>query len=264
MENICKDLQDEYESLDAVVSGLSESEWDTVTPFDDWTIRDEISHIAYFDEAAKLSTVSTEAFNEHMQKMLEGIKDYDDMHKKINAVGGSLSASELLSWWRSERQQLIENYRKFDPKDRLPWYGPTMSARSSATARVMETWAHGQDIFDALKMTRPKTNRLKHVAHIGVTTFGWAYINRKLSVPENMVRVELTSPTGDIWSWNQEAENELITGDAEDFCLVVTQRRHLSDTKLVVKGEIASDWMKICQAFAGPPEDGPAPGERVV
>jgi uncharacterized protein (TIGR03084 family) len=264
MENICKDLYDEYEALDNVVSGLSESEWETVTPFDGWTIKDEISHIAYYDEAAKLSATSEELFNKHMEKMMEGFTSYDGLHAKVNAVGGSLSAQDLLSWWRSERNQMLEVYRSHGPKDRLPWYGPTMSAKSSATARVMETWAHGQDIFDALKIKRPGTDRLKHVAHIGVTTFGWTYMNRGIEVPPKKVKVELTSPSGEVWTWNTEEPDDIIRGNAEDFCLVVTQRRNLSDTNIDVKGGIAGEWMKIAQAFAGPPEEAPLPGERII
>ncbi len=264
MEKICQDLYDEYEALDSVVSGLSETEWDIVTPFDGWTIKDEISHISYYDEAARLSATSQELFEKHMEKMMEGVTGYDDLHAKVNAVGGSLSASDLLSWWRSERNQMLEVYRSHNPKDRLPWYGPTMSAKSSATARLMETWAHGQDIVDALKIKRPGTDRLKHVAHIGVTTFGWTYMNRGMDVPEKKVQVSLTSPSGKIWTWNTEEPNDIIRGDAEDFCLVVTQRRNLSDTNLDVKGDIAGNWMEIAQAFAGPPEDAPAKGERVI
>jgi uncharacterized protein (TIGR03084 family) len=264
MKQICKELKDEYESLDSIVSGLSESEWEKVTPFYGWTIKNEISHIAYFDEAAKISAVSEEKFTINMGKLLEGFTSFDDIHAKVHSVGGRLSAPDLLKWWRTQRNQLIAEYQKLDPKSRLPWYGPTMSARSSVTARLMETWAHGQDIVDALKVSRPGTDRLKHIAHIGVSTFGWTFKNRGMEIPGKKVQVVLTSPSGDIWSWNPEETNEIIKGAAEDFCLVVTQRRNLSDTKLDVTGDIAGQWMKIAQAFAGPPEDGPAAGKRLV
>ncbi|MBW1898520.1 MAG: TIGR03084 family protein [Deltaproteobacteria bacterium] len=264
MKNTCRDLSLEYDALDAIVSGLDESEWEIITPFYGWTIKDEISHIAYFDEAAKLSATSQELFGKQMEKMLEGFTDFDEMHKKVNAVGGKLPVSDLLSWWRKERTLLIKAYEKLDPKDRLPWYGPTMSARSSATARLMETWAHGQDIVDALKIKRPATERLKHIAHIGVTTFGWSFKNRGMEVPEEKVRVELTGPAGDLWTWGPEDANDIVRGPAQDFCLVVTQRRSLADTKIQIEGDTAEKWMQIAQAFAGPPENSPAQGERVV
>lgn len=264
MKTICRDLADEYAALDAIVAGLDDSQWEIVTPFDGWTIKDEISHIAYFDRAARLSACDADAFQADMQKMLEGFTDYDSMHRKVNAVGGQMPSDELLDWWRTERASLLEAFSGLDPKTRLPWYGPTMSARSSATARLMETWAHGQDIVDALKRTRPATDRLRHIAHIGVSTFGWSFQNREMAVPEQVVRVELTGPSGDLWIWGGADVREVVRGKAEDFCLVVTQRRNVADTGIETIGETAAKWMQLAQAFAGPPEEVPEPGELVV
>jgi uncharacterized protein (TIGR03084 family) len=129
---------------------------------------------------------------------------------------------------------------------------------------MMETWAHGQDVADTLGIRRKPTDRLRHVAHIGVTTFGWSHVNRGLKVPEVAVRVELTGPSGDLWTWGPEDAKESVKGPAEDFCLVVVQRRHVDDTALQVKGDTARNWMHIAQAFAGPPVTGPKPGERVI
>ncbi len=263
MKNICNDLEAEYNDLDAIVADLNDAEWDMVTPFDGWTIKDEISHIAYYDEAARISVTDSDAFAENMAKMLEGITDADSLFRKQNEIGRKMSSGDLLSWWRKERMALIEAYRSCGPKDRLPWYGPTMSAKSSATARLMETWAHGQDIFDALKINRTGTDRLKHVAHIGVSTFGWTFMCREMDVPAVSVRVELDSPSGDTWTWGAENTEHSVKGDALDFCLVVTQRRNIADTKLVCIGDIAKKWMTLAQAFAGPAEDAPAKGERI-
>jgi len=151
-----------------------------------------------------------------------------------------------------------------DPKGRIPWFGPTMSARSKATARIMETWAHGQDVVDTLGIERKQTDRLKHVAHIGVITFGWSHMNRGLDVPHVAVRVELDGPSGDLWTWGPEDADQSVKGPAQDFCLVVIQRRHVDDTQLEVTGDTACDWMLKAQAFAGPPTDGPKAGERIT
>jgi uncharacterized protein (TIGR03084 family) len=159
---------------------------------------------------------------------------------------------------------MLEALLKCDPRDRLPWYGPPMSALSFATARLMETWAHGQDVFDTLRIRRTPTDRLRHIALLGVKTFGWTYMNRGLPVPEEPVRVSLAAPSGDIWAWGPEDAANLVSGPAEDFCLVVVQRRHVDDTTLSVKGATARDWMEKAQCFAGPPVDGPKPGERVI
>jgi uncharacterized protein (TIGR03084 family) len=156
---------------------------------------------------------------------------------------------------------LLEALRPLDPKARLPWYGPSMGATSFATARLMETWAHGQDVVDALGLTRPATARLRHVAHIGVRARPFAYATRARDLPAVDVRVELTAPDGDVWTWGEAAVADRIVGPALDFCLVVTQRRHPDDTALVATGAAATEWLAIAQAFAGPPGPGRAPGQ---
>jgi uncharacterized protein (TIGR03084 family) len=127
-----------------------------------------------------------------------------------------------------------------------------MRARSSVVARLMETWAHGTDVADALGTSLPVTDRLFHVADLGVRTFSWSFTNRGLDVPEERVRVALRGPSGTTRIWNDE-ENASITGPVEDFCLVVVQRRNLADTHLVMEGGLARRWMEIAQVFAGPP-----------
>ncbi|MBI9075521.1 MAG: TIGR03084 family protein [Desulfatibacillum sp.] len=262
MKDICNDLKSEYDALDALVANLDDKALDTVTPFFGWTIRDEISHIAFFDEAGKLAATDLEAFNQQLQGLIEGIKDFDDVHKRVHAIGRKKNAVELMAWWREERAAELKALEALQPKDRLPWYGPDMSARSFATARLMETWAHGQDVVDALGADREATDRLAHVAHIGFITFKWSFVNRQASVPEKTVRVELTSPSGEIWTLGSGDTDQVVKGDALDFCLVVTQRRNVGDTGLVVTGDTARQWMEFAQAFAGPPETPPVPGQR--
>ncbi|MCD6586823.1 MAG: TIGR03084 family protein [Desulfobacteraceae bacterium] len=263
MKAICKDLAEEYAALDDMVKDLDDDQWNMQTPFFQWTIKDEISHLAYFDQAALLSATDAKAFAKDMEEMLEGFTDFTAMHKKVNNVGKAMSNSDLLAWWRKERAKLVAGFEALKPDTRVPWYGPTMSARSSATARIMETWAHGQDIADALKIDRPGTDRLKHIAFLGVSTFKWSFKNRELAVPEQSVRVALTSPSDELWAWGSEDSDHVVSGSALDFCLVVTQRRNPEDTGLKIRGDIAEQWIKIAQAFAGPPEDAPAPGVRV-
>ena len=269
MKAICKDLADEYAALDDMVKDLDTDGWQTVTPFYSWTIKDEISHLAYFDKTACLSATDSEAFAAEVEKILQGITSFDDVFRNVNAMGGAMSDAELLAWWRKERGQLVVAFESLKPDTRVPWYGPTMSARSSATARIMETWAHGQDVADALKIVRPATDRLRHIAFLGASTFKWSFKNRQLAVPDQPVRVALTapsyertSPSNDQWAWGPEDAENVVSGSAQDFCLVVTQRRNPADTGLKIQGDIAGQWIKIAQAFAGPPADGPAPGMR--
>lgn len=262
MKSICKDLAAEQASLDKMVKDLDDDGWQIKTPFFDWTIKDEISHLAYFDMAACLSASDPTAFASEMEKLIQGITGFDDVFDKVNAIGREMTGENLLAWWRTERKQLRKAFASVTPDTRVPWYGPTMSAKSSATARIMETWAHGQDVADALGIVRPATDRLKHVAFLGVATFKWSFQNRGLDVPGQAVHVSLESPSGDVWAWGPEDAQNRVAGSALDFCLAVTQRRNFADTGLVISGHIAGQWMKMAQAFAGPPETPPAPGMR--
>jgi uncharacterized protein (TIGR03084 family) len=257
MKEICKDLAAEGQALDDIVADISDDDWDRETPFGGWTVKDEIAHVAYFDWFAMLSATDKEAFQVEMTRLAN---DLENLFQITMEPGRSKTNAELLAWWRTERKAMIAAYLACDPKDRLPWHLP-MSARSSATARLMETWAHGQDVVDALGARRPATDRLKHIAHLGVATFGWSFQCRGMEKPEDAVRVSLKGPSGDLWTWGPEDAANQIQGDAEDFCLVVAQRRHFLDTRLEIAGETAEKWMTVAQIFAGPPARGPAPGK---
>ena len=261
MKEICADLAMEQEELDAVVADLDEAGWNTMTPAEGWTIKDQIRHLAYFDDRARLAATDPEAFKAYLQKSFQ---DLDAYLKHLENTGKDLSGAKTLEGWRRENRALIEAIAPMDRKTRLPWYGPDMSVMSSATARLMETWAHGQDVVDALGLTRQPTDRLRNVAHLGVRTFGWSFVNRQMEVPETPIRVELTGPSGDLWTWGPDEAENSVKGPAEDFCLVVVQRRHLDDTGLIVSGEIAKQWMLLSQAFAGPPGEGRKAGMFVM
>ncbi|MBU2514132.1 TIGR03084 family protein [bacterium] len=255
MKEICNDLREECQALDDIVAELDDESWSLKTSFYDWTIKDEIAHLAYFDYFARLSATDKEAFEKEMLILAE---DVENLFEKTLEPGRLKSNKELLEWWRTERNLMVEAYGKLDPKTRLPWHIP-MSARSSATARLMETWAHGQDIVDTLGLKRPSSDRIKHIAHLGVSTFAWSFSCRGLAVPDEKVSVDLESPSGQIWTWGTQSSANIIKGKAEDFCLVVAQRRHYLDTNLQVKGDTAKKWMEIAQVFAGPPVEGPNP-----
>lgn len=262
MKQICTDLNAEHEELEGLLNSLDDEQWDLITPFYDWTIRKEIEHLAYFDDRATLAASDPEAFQKHLAKEIFVSFEAIDIHTK--KIVGQRSIQDLFAWWQSERRKLLAVLEQHEPKNRLLWYGPPMSALSFATARLMETWAHAQDVFDTLKLKRQPTDRLRHIAHLGVNTYGWTFINKGLAVPEEQVRVELKAPSGELWTWGPEDTVQKIKGSAEGFCLVVVQRRHVDDTDLHVVGETARDWMLKAQCFAGAPAYGPKPGQRLV
>jgi uncharacterized protein (TIGR03084 family) len=261
MKQICEDLRTEHEELDAILSDLDEEQWMIMTASFGWNIKDHMCHLAHFDDRAALAASNPAGFMEHLQEIMS---DAEAFFIGLEDTGKTMPISELMQWWRTERNKMLEHYAAVGKKERLPWYGPPMSALSHATARLMETWAHGQTIRDALKLKRTNTDRLRHIAHLGVSTFGWSYTNRGMEVPQALVRVELTAPSGNVWTWGPEDTPEKLRGSAEDFCLVVTQSRHVDDTRIETIGETARDWMLKAQCFAGPPTDGPKAGERVV
>jgi uncharacterized protein (TIGR03084 family) len=173
-----------------------------------------------------------------------------------------MTPADLLAEWRARRDDLAAAAAGAAPDARIEWYGPSMGLRSFLTARLMECWAHGQDVVDAVDesgATRPATDRLRHVAQLGVITRGWSYRVRGRDVPDVEVRVELTAPSGATWTWGDPSAIERVTGPAEGFCLVITQRRHVDDTHLVTTGAAVREWMEIAQAFAGAATIGPAP-----
>ena len=257
MKRICKDLKDEYEALDVIVAGLGKAGWETKTPFLEWTVKDEIAHIAFFDGTARLSATDPEVFKGHVKALFGGRAE---ALAQLPALK-KMAYPDLLQYWREERTALVNALSRLGQKDRLLWYGPSMSAVSFATARLMETWAHGQDVVDALDVNRPATDRLHHIAHLGTITFAWSFTNRQMEVPQVPVRVELTSPSREVWTWGPEGARDIIRGSILGFCLVVTQRRHYADTDLVIIGDIAKKWMSVAQCFAGPPVMGPESGK---
>lgn len=253
--SIVADLAAEQQSLDEVVSDLAPERWDTPTASPGWAVRDQIGHLTYFDGTATLAISDEPRFLASLESLVSSSDRMDEV-----TLFRELAVDELLARWRANRARLLEAAAGLEEGQRVPWYGPSMSAKSFLTARLMECWAHGTDVVDAVDGYRPPTDRLRHVARIGYITRGWSYANRGEEVPPGEVRVELTAPSGaGAWTFGPEEAEATVRGPAEDFCLVVTQRRHLDDTDLVVEGEIARDWLSKAQAYAGPPTQGPAP-----
>jgi uncharacterized protein (TIGR03084 family) len=258
INEICEDLAAEHADLDALVATLDASQWDLATPAAGWSIRDQIHHLGWFDRNGVVAIDDPDRFAAAMAEMVSDITAFEE---RLSAEARAMSAVELLAWWRAARQCILDVMRAADPALRVPWYGPPMALASFATARLMETWAHGQDVADALGARREPTARLKHIAHIGVRTRGFSYVLRDLAAPDGEVRVELDAPDGSTWTWGSEGAIDRVTGPALDFCLVVTQRRHLADTAVKSDGLLAAEWLAIAQAFAGSPGAGRKPGQ---
>jgi uncharacterized protein (TIGR03084 family) len=253
LTELFEDLHAEHEALDSIVAELPDDAWNTPTPAPRWRVRDQIGHLAYFDETGRQAAVDPDGFVADRDRRLA---DIDSFTTHAERLGRELTGFMLLAAWRAARAAMLDALADVAEKDastRLPWYGPPMSVRSFTTARLMETWAHGQDVVDGLGLpidARPVTDRLRHIAFLGCATRGWSYVVRGRTPPDTPVRVELSLPSGDMFV-DGDAVGEVVSGSALDFCLVVTQRRNVADTALSVVGDAAAEWMSIAQCFAG-------------
>ena len=258
MQAMAADVQAEHDDLLALLRDLPDDQWDAPTTAPGWSVRDQVTHVAVFDDVARTAIEEPDAFVQLRDRQGGDVQRY--VHE-VNERGRGLRGAEMVDWSARERAGLVQALRAVDPKARIPWFGPAMSPASKATARLMESWAHGQDIVDALDLDRRPTARLYHVAYIGVRAVPNSFRTNGREIPTDDVYVALDAPDGDRWVWGDVDAANRVEGGALDFCLVVTQRRHVDDTDLVVSGAMAREWMLIAQAFAGPPGAGRVPGQ---
>ncbi|MBO9522671.1 MAG: TIGR03084 family protein [Nocardioidaceae bacterium] len=249
LEQVLADLTAEGDQLESLVAPLDEPGWRKPTPAEGWDIATTVVHLAWTDECAIAAGTDKEAWD---ALVLQAIGDPDGFVDAEAFAGAKASAAEILARWRGSRTALPAMLRAVPEGQKLPWFGPPMSPASMATARFMETWAHTLDVADALGVTLAPTDRIKHVAHLGVRTRNFAFGVHGLEPPAEEFRVELTASSGELWTWGPEDAAQSVRGPAYDFCLRVTQRRHRDDLDLVAVGDDANEWLDIAQAFAGP------------
>ena len=256
------DFKDESEALYKILESIPDADFEKQTLFKDWTVHDVIAHLHMWNWAADTALSDEERFLAFSKKIMGEMRKGRPFTEVTDEWLEGLRARPLLEKWRSFYQEMSERFAQADPKKRVKWAGPDMSVRSSITARLMETWAHGQELYDLLGLERVDADRIKNIAILGINTFGWTFRNRKMEVPSDVPFVKLHAPSGDVWTWNEENDSNFIEGSATEFCQTVTQVRNIADTKLKVVGKVATEWMSIAQCFAGLPEDPPPPGTR--
>jgi uncharacterized protein (TIGR03084 family) len=258
------DFRVEADELRALLLTLPDKDWDRATLFKSWTVNDVVQHLHASDLMAAASAAGPGSF-EHARAEIQALRDrgmsrLEETRHRL----GHLTGQRLLEAWHAQVIALCDTLSALPPDARLPWWGPDMGVRMFATARQMETWAHGQEIYDLMGVERQPTDRLRNIAELGVRTFGWTFSNRGMPRPEPTPYVRLMAPSGAVWEWNVPMTDNRVEGPALDFCQVVTQVRNVADTTLTVTGEPARLWMGLAQCFAGPPENPPPPGTRFV
>ncbi|MGH3329220.1 MAG: TIGR03084 family metal-binding protein [Streptomycetales bacterium] len=253
---LLEDLATERDDLHKVLGTLDPGGWAVATPAEPWTVRDQVVHLGFFDRVATLPATDPPAFEAELRSALTDYEAYMRGHLEDGPPPGG----DVLAYWAREAAAFDHAYRNLDPFARLPWFATRMSARSMVTARLMETWAHGQDVCDGLGVARVPTARLRHIAHLAIRARPYGWVVRDRQPPAEPIRVELTAPDGSTWTFEPEG-TQCVQGSALDFCLVLNQRRHVDDTGLRARGADAQEWLRIGQAFAGPPGPGRRPGQ---
>jgi uncharacterized protein (TIGR03084 family) len=258
-----REFLEEARSLRQLLTQMSEETWQQPTPFKRWTPWDVVAHLALSDGWALATLRSREEFGTEMHRVNAALASGLPITEYTRQRFDGLDGAALLAAWSAGFEALCAQFDTVDPQYRFAWFGPDMAARTFITARLMETWAHGQDVYDLLRVPRVYNDNLRSIAFLGVKTFSFTFVNRGLKPPTTAPFVSLTAPSGAIWDYNTPSDVERIEGLASDFCHVVTQNRNVADTQLKVTGEIAQSWMRVAQCFAGRPEDPPVPGQRV-
>jgi uncharacterized protein (TIGR03084 family) len=257
------DFRAEADELQKLLVTLDDSDWETPTLFKAWTVNDIVQHLHDSDLMAAASVAGPETFTRRRAEIdalrNTGMTRLQETRHRL----GHLTGKHLLERWHAQMAELSDTLAALPPTARLTWYGPDMGARMFATARQMETWAHGQAIYDLMDRPREPTDRLRNIAEIGARTYGWTFANRGMSLPGPAPYVRLQAPSGAAWEWNDPSQDNSVEGTALEFCQVVTQVRNVVDTNITAKGEAARIWMSLAQCFAGPPENPPLPGTRV-
>ncbi|MBT5107873.1 MAG: TIGR03084 family protein [Rhodospirillaceae bacterium] len=263
MQQQAADLRAEGDELYGFLETLTAADWARNTPFKNWTVNDVVGHLHLGDWMVVMTMTDPERYLEIRDARAAARARGAGATDSMEGLGPDIQQGPaLLAQWRDHYLKMCDAFAAADPKHRVKWSGPDMGVRMAATARQMETWAHGQEVYDLLRRPRDPSDRLKNIAVLGVKTFGWTFVNRGLTPPSDIPYVRLTAPSGDIWDWNDPDAVNRVEGSALDFCRVVTQGRNIADVDLTVAGEAATAWMDIAQCFAGPPNDPPEPGAR--
>ncbi|ALV39886.1 wyosine base formation domain-containing protein [Pseudarthrobacter sulfonivorans] len=256
LDELLTDLEQMGGELEEALNRLSPRDWNKPTPAAGWTIAHQIGHLAWTDRMSIMALTNHDEFDGAVTAALA------DPHGFVEtgAAEGVADAGEgLMMRWRSGREVLAVALATASPNELVPWFGPPMKPTSMATARIMETFAHGLDITDTLELPPGGLGGLRHVCHLGVRTRDYSFRRQGLEAPTAEFRVELRGPDGQIWSWGPEDAEQKVLGSALEFSMLVTRRRHRDDLDLAFNGPDVNRWLDIAQTFAGPSGSGRRP-----
>ncbi|MBT8202874.1 MAG: maleylpyruvate isomerase family mycothiol-dependent enzyme [Acidimicrobiia bacterium] len=245
MREILADLVAEQQGLDQFLQSIDYRKWPTATPAAGWTIQDQVSHLASTEELA------FQAIDEGagaVAAVLAEHKTVDSFTEAGVARGREMRPGQVIEWWRHARADVVDALSRMTGKERLGWFAGDMSSKSFATVRLMETWAHGLDIHAAVDSEPVDTTRLRHVAWLGWATLPFAFQNAGEGY-DGPIRVELRAPEYQKWVFGPEDSENVVRGEAGDWCRVVVRRADAADTGLVATGDVAARALELAKAY---------------
>lgn len=253
MREILSDLVAEQQSLDQFLQRIHERDWKLPTSAKGWSILDTVSHLAYTETFAASAIEQGQAFVD-----AEAVTDVDEWTARGVAQGRGKRYQEIIEWWRNGRADVVDALSRMDAADRIPWVLSSVSAKGFATLRLMETWAHGLDIKDAMEGRLPvdeeeepegDSPRLRHVAWLAHRMLPYAFEQAGEAYPANGVRVQLMGPRYARWVFGPEDTDNVIKGIASEFCRVAVHRLDAADTGLKAIGDDAETALRVLRAY---------------
>ncbi|GAA0948333.1 TIGR03084 family metal-binding protein [Nonomuraea longicatena] len=258
LQKVIEDLTEESAELDRVLSGLPAARWQEPTPAPGWTVAHQVGHLSFIYRIAGMAAADPQGFEAMIASAKNGLS------AAVNAALEEyvkLSPAALLARWREERTAGLRALAALPDGQVVPWLVRPIPVEILASAGIMETFAHGQDVLDALGLVREPNDRLRYLVIFAVLTWDFGYEARGMTPPDVQFRYELTAPSGELWAYGPETSDQRITGSAYDFCMLVTRRRHRDDCDVSAVGAEAEAWLDIAQAYRGPSGEGRKPGQ---
>jgi uncharacterized protein (TIGR03084 family) len=235
MRQILADLVAEQQSLDQSLQRAPDRDWKQKTG-NGWNVQETIAYLAWTEQ--------------HSAAILDEHGDLDAFAAAGVAEGKKKRPQEVIEWWRFSRADVVEALSKLRGDERIDWVEGDVSAKTFATARLADTWAHGLDILTALDKEIVDTPRLVHVAFLGWATLPHAFGAAGEDYPEP-IRVELVGPGYARWVFGPEDSSQIVRGNAADWCRVVVRRMDADDAEnLSATGEVAETALEVANVFA--------------
>ncbi|WP_342779469.1 TIGR03084 family metal-binding protein [Amycolatopsis cihanbeyliensis] len=241
-----------------VLSGLDATGWATPTPAPGWTVTHQVAHLAATFQRAGLAASDPPAFAKIME---HANPDFDKEVETVMRPYLELPPGELLVRWYDELTTAADALAAVPAGQDIPWLVNPLPPAVLASGGMMELFAHGQDIADALGTPIERTDRIAPLVGFVVHTRHFGYLAREMTPPDDDFRFEVTAPSGTLWTFGPEDAAQRIEGPALDLCLLAARRRHHRDLSLVATGKHATRWLDVAQAYRGPTGAGREPGQ---